>query len=264
MGNENPVLYERRGHVAYLTLNRPERLNAMSQGQAAALRQAWRTFRDDGDAWVAVITGAGNRAFCAGADVKELSARGASDESPPPFVALDMEPSLESGFDVFKPTIAAINGYCLAGGLEMALACDIRIAAEHAQFGLPEVTWSLIPGAGGTQRLPRTVPVGVAMDMILTAERIDAQAALRWGLVSRLVPAEELMPTALKLAETICTRGPLAVRAAKESILRGTNMSIEQGLGLEELFSRQVGRSEDAREGPRAFAEKRPPNFKGQ
>jgi E-phenylitaconyl-CoA hydratase len=211
---------------------------------------------------VAILTGAGERAFSAGNDLVHTAQAGRST------AAAGLPRNVPFGgntrrMETWKPSIAAINGYCLAGGLEMALACDIRIAAEHAQFGLPEVTWAIIPGAGGTQRLPRMVPVGVAMDMILTAERIDAQSASA-GLVSRLVPADRLMATAFQVAETICTRGPLAVRAAKESILRGLNMSIEQGLGLEELLSRHVGRSEDAREGPRAFAEKRKPVFKAQ
>lgn len=257
------ILFERRERIALITVNRPDRMNAINPQTSAELYDAWSTFRDDPDLWVAILTGAGDRAFSAGNDLVYTARSGRST------AAANLPRNVPFGgntrnMQTWKPTIAAINGYCLAGGLEMALGCDIRIAAEHAQFGLPEVTWAIIPGAGGTQRLPRAVPLAAAMDMILTAERIDAQAALRWGLISRLVSQDQLMPTALQVAETICTRGPLAVRAAKESILRGLNMSIEQGLGLEELLSRQVGRSEDAREGPRAFAEKRKPNFKGE
>ena len=258
------ILFERRDRIAIITINRPERMNAINPQTSAELFDAWSTFRDDPELWVAILTGAGDRAFSAGNDLVHTAqaGRGAT-------AAENLPRGVPFGgntrrIETWKPTIAAINGYCLAGGLEIALACDIRVAAEHAQFGLPEVTWALIPAAGGTQRLPRAVPLAVAMDMILTAERIDAQAALRWGLVSRLVPADQVMPEALRLAETICTRGPLAVRTAKESILRGLNMSIEQGLGLEELLGRQIARSEDAREGPRAFAEKRKPNYKGQ
>jgi E-phenylitaconyl-CoA hydratase len=257
------ILFERRDRIAIITINRPDRMNAINPQTSAELWDAWAAFRDDPELWVAVLTGAGERAFSAGNDLVHTAnaGRATAAASLPRGVPFGGN---TRGLETWKPTIAAINGYCLAGGLEMALGCDIRIAAEHAQFGLPEVTWAIIPGAGGTQRLPRAVPVGVALDMILTAERIDAQAALRWGLISRLVPQAQLMPTALQVAETICTRGPLAVRAAKESILRGLNMSIEQGLGLEMLFSQRVGRSEDAREGPRAFAEKRKPNFKGE
>lgn len=257
------IRFERRDRIAIITINRPDRMNAISPQTSIELYDAWSTFRDDPDLWVAVLTGAGDRAFSAGNDLVHTAQAGQATAA----ASLPRHVSFGGNtrrMDTWKPSIAAINGYCLAGGLEMALACDIRIAAEHAQFGLPEVTWAIIPGAGGTQRLPRSVPPGVALDMILTAERIDAQAALRWGLISRLTTLDDLMPAALRVAETICTRGPLAVRAAKESMLRGLNMSIEQGLGLEELLSRQVGQSEDAREGPRAFAEKRSPQYKGR
>ncbi len=268
MSDYENVLYEERGHVRIITINRPDRMNAINPETSAELHHAWNRFKDDAEGWVAILTGAGDRAFSAGND---LVATARASRGQGPDLTAEQRSRLRApfggntrGLELWKPTIAAINGYCLAGGLEMALGCDIRIAVEHAQFGLPEVTWAIIPGAGGTQRLPRAVPLAVAMDMILTAERIDAQAALRWGLISRLVPAAELMPTALKVAETICTRGPLAVRAAKESILRGLNVSIEQGLAMESMFSQRVGVSEDAREGPRAFAEKRVPSFKGQ
>jgi E-phenylitaconyl-CoA hydratase len=258
------ILYETRDRIAIITINRPDRMNAIDPGTSAELWDAWNRFKEDSNLWVAILTGAGERAFSAGNDLVH-SAR----SSAGPTAAASLPTGVPFGgntrrLENWKPTIAAINGYCLAGGLEMALACDIRIAAEHAQFGLPEVTWAIIPGAGGTQRLPRAVPLGVALDMILTAERIDAQAALRWGLISRLVPVQQLMPAALAVAETICTRGPLAVRAAKEAILRGQNMSIEHGLGLEELLSRQIGRTEDAKEGPLAFAEKRVPRYQGR
>ncbi len=268
MADYENVLYEERGHIRIITINRPDRMNAINPETSVELHHAWTRFKEDAEAWVAILTGAGDRAFSAGNDLV-ASARAGRSQAPAP--TPEQQARLRApfggntrGLELWKPTIAAINGYCLAGGLEMALGCDIRIAAEHAQFGLPEVTWAIIPGAGGTQRLPRAVPLAVAMDMILTAERIDAQAALRWGLISRLVPAAELMPAALKVAETICTRGPLAVRAAKESILRGLNVSIEQGLAMESMFSQRVGASDDSKEGPRAFAEKRTPNFKGQ
>lgn len=258
------ILFETRDRIAIITINRPDRMNAIDPQTSAELWDAWNRFKDDSELWVAILTGAGERAFSAGNDLVH-SARSSKGTT----AAANLPPGVPFGgntrrLELWKPTIAAINGFCLAGGLELALACDLRIAVEHAQFGLPEVTWAIIPGAGGTQRLPRAVPLGVAMDMILTAERIDAQAALRWGLISRLVKADQLMPTALAMAETLCTRGPLAVRAAKEAILRGQNMSIEHGLGLEELFSRQIGRTEDAKEGPRAFAEKRKPEYQGR
>ena len=259
------ILYEQRDRITIITINRPDRMNAINPETSGELEHAWQRFRDDNEAWVAILTGAGERAFSAGNDLVATAraSRGAEPSAAQLAAARAPFGGNTRGLELWKPTIAAINGFCLAGGLEMALACDIRIAAEHAQFGLPEVTWALIPGAGGTQRLPRNLPRAVAMDMILTAERIDAQAALRWGLVSRLVPGAEVMPTALKLAETICTRGPLAVRWAKESITRGLDMTVDQGLALESSFGRLIRGSEDAKEGPRAFAEKRTPNYTG-
>jgi E-phenylitaconyl-CoA hydratase len=268
MAEYQNVLYEERGRIRIITINRPDRMNAIDPRTSHELQNAWSRFRDDPEAWVAILTGAGDRAFSAGNDLVATAraGRGEGGEPTPEQRAMVRAPfgGNTRGLELWKPTIAAINGYCLAGGLEMALACDIRIAAEHAQFGLPETTWAIIPGAGGTQRLPRAVPVGVALDMILTAERIDAQAALRWGLISRLVSAADLMQTALQVAETICTRGPLAVRAAKESIMRGLNVGIEQGLAMESMFRREIGSSQDATEGPRAFAEKRTPKFMGR
>ncbi len=259
------ILYEARGRIRIVTINRPDRMNAINPETSAELQDAWNRFKDDNEAWVAILTGAGERAFSAGNDLV-ATARASRGEQSTAARAAARAPfgGNTRGLELWKPTIAAINGYCLAGGLEMALACDIRIAAEHAQFGLPETTWALIPGAGGTQRLPRALPLAVAMDVILTAERITAQDAFRWGLVSRLVAGAELMPLALRLAETICTRGPLAVRWAKEAMLRGKDMTLEQGLALEAGFGRLIAASEDAREGPRAFAEKRPPNFQGR
>lgn len=253
------ILYEKRDRIAIITINRPESMNAIDPQTSEELYDAWCDFRDDRELWVAILTGAGDRAFSAGNDLV-ATARGAG---------LPITRRVPFGgntrdFVTWKPTIAAINGYCLAGGLEIALACDIRIAAEHAQFGLPEVRWAIIPGAGGTQRLPRAIPLALAMEMILTGERIDAQRALQAGLVSRVVPADQLMPTALEIAQTICKRGPLAVRAAKESIMRGLDMTLQQGLDLEAMFAARVAASEDAREGPRAFAEKREPQFKGR
>ncbi len=171
---------------------------------------------------------------------------------------------ITSDFRCWKPIIAAINGYCLAGGLELALACDIRIAAEHAEFGLPEVTRAIIPGAGGTQRLPRVIPQAAAMQLLLTGGRFDAAWAQRFGLVTEVMPAGDLIDRALSIAGEICRNGPLAVRAVKEAALRGLEGTLAQGLDLEADLGRRVVRSEDAREGPRAFAEKRAPNYSGR
>jgi E-phenylitaconyl-CoA hydratase len=172
--------------------------------------------------------------------------------------------ALNRGLTVWKPIIAAINGYCLAGGLELALACDIRIAAEHARLGLTEVLRGIIPGGGGTQRLPRLVPFGVALQLMLTGEHIDAAEAHRIGLVNKVVPAARLMDEAVAMAERICQNAPLSTRAIKEAAYRGMNGSLEDGLRIEAFLSRIIRTTEDSREGPRAFAEKRPAQFRGR
>jgi enoyl-CoA hydratase/carnithine racemase len=257
------VLYETRNRVAYITLNRPEAMNALNTEVRQGISDSLRRFREDAEVWVAIITGAGDRAFCAGADLKEMSNTLSSEAASGSFnVPIPAGP----GGDVqtWKPIIAAINGYCLAGGLELALRCDLRVAAEHARFGLTEVSRGIIPGGGGTQRLPRAVPTALAMELIFTAKHITAEEAYRIGLINRVVPADQLMAAAEELADQINANAPLAVRASKEAIVRGLEMSLDDGLRLEGLLSRAVRLSEDAREGPRAFAEKRQANFQGR
>lgn len=260
------VLYERRRRLAIITLNRPEALNALNMSLRKELLDAFITFRDDPDAWVAIVTGSGDRAFSAGADLKEMSAGRQAEvrgEAVDPF----WEPervALNRGLTLWKPVIAAINGYCLAGGLELALACDMRIAVEHARFGLTEVLRGILPGGGGTQRLPRIVPFGIAMQMMLTGEHIDAAEAYRIGLVNKVVPAAKLLEEAEALAERICANAPLSTRAIKESAYRGSEAPLEEGLRIEALLSRILRTTEDSREGPKAFAEKRPAEFKGR
>jgi E-phenylitaconyl-CoA hydratase len=175
-----------------------------------------------------------------------------------------VRPMLVRGMEVWKPVIAAVNGYCLAGGLELALACDIRIAAEHATFALTEVRRGIIPGGGGTQRLPRTVPLGIALEMLFTGDPIDAHEAWRIGLVNRIVPAAELMSAAEALARRICQNAPLSVRAVKELAYRGRNLTLEEGLREELLMARAIRTTEDSKEGPLAFAKKREPEWKGR
>jgi enoyl-CoA hydratase/carnithine racemase len=258
------IRYEQDGRIVTVTLNRPEAMNAIDPETHLELVEAWVRFRDDPEAWVAVLTGAGDRAFCAGADLKKLipqafagGARGRDHND----YGLG---GLTRGLEVWKPIVAAVNGHALAGGLELALACDLRVAAEHATFGLTETRWAIMPGAGGTQRLPRAVPLARAMEMILTAEPIDAREALRLGLVNAVVPGPEVVPAARRLAEKLCQRGPLAVRAAKEAVLRGLSLPLADGLRLEAFLSATLRGTEDAAEGPRAFAEKRPPVFRGR
>jgi E-phenylitaconyl-CoA hydratase len=258
------VLYEQKDRIVTITINRPDAMNAIDPETQERLIEAWTRFRDDSEAWVAILTGAGEKSFSAGADLKKLiPAAFARDGGSPAGADLGLG-GITRGLEIWKPMIAAINGHCLAGGLEQALACDLRLASENATFGLTEVRWAIMPGAGGTQRLPRAVPLARAMEMILMAQTIDAQEALRMGLVNTVVPLAELMPTARRWAETICERGQLAVRAAKEAVLRGLTMPIADGLRVEALLSATLRGTEDAVEGPKAFAEKRKPNFRAR
>jgi len=257
------IIYEKKGSIAVITINRPERMNAIDPETSRELREAWSSFRDDNELRVAIFTGAGERAFSAGLDLVAVA------EAFTAGVVGGMQFGVPFGgitrdFEIFKPMIAAINGHCLAGGLEMALCCDIRIAAENATFGLMEVTRAIIPGAGGTQRLPRAIGLSKALELIITGTRIDAQTALRYGLVSQVVSLPELMPRAMEVAELICQNGPVAVRLAKEAACRGYDMTLEQGLALEAKLSDEVWRTEDSREGPVAFAQKRKPEYKGR
>lgn len=259
------VLYEKRGKIAYITLNRPEAMNALSREVFRLLREAWMGVRDDDEVWVAIITGAGDKAFCAGGDLKEISqAAQAARRAGRPRAGLAPDVIPMRGLEVWKPFIAAINGATLGGGLELAMACDIRIAVADAVFGLPEVKRSLLPGAGGTQRLPRLVPFGIALEMLLTGDPISAQEAYRLGLVNRVVPRSKLMPTAEALAHKITGNGPLAVRVAKEAAYRGLDMPMHKGLALERVLMRSLRQTEDAAEGPLAFAQKRTPVYKAK
>jgi len=242
-------------------------MNAIDPETSEELRKAWTDFRDDPNLWVGILTGAGEKAFSAGADLKTMIPMLSKLST---FERREREEKfpgmggITRGLNIWKPIIAAINGFCLAGGLEMALSCDLRVAAEHATFGLMEVSRGIIPGAGGTQRLPRMIPMAKAMEMILMAQRIDAQEALRLGLVNRVVPLAELMPTAMKMAETISQNAPLAVRSAKEAIIRGLSMTLEEGLRLESVLQSYLLKTEEAVEGPKAFAEKRKPQYKAK
>ena len=257
------VLFEKTGPLARVTINRPERMNACDFETYRLLGEAWREVNGDPEIRVAILTGAGERAFCAGSDVKSDyidsgSGRHAAERRD------DGAERLPGLVDVRKPVIAAINGHANGGGLEQALACDIRVAAEHAQFGLGEVRLGWLPGGGGTQRLPRMLPLGRALEMLYTGNRIDAAEALRLQLVDHVVPMAELMSKAEAIAHEICESAPLAVQRIKEVAYRGLDLPLQQGLRLEREGFRELMQTQDAVEGALAFAEKRPPRWSGK
>jgi len=252
--------YKKEDRVAFFTIDRPDALNALNMQVLQELHEAMLDFQSDDDVWVGILTGAGDKAFCAGADIKEAL----------PFLQENSEsmwafPNTHTRrMDIWKPLIAAINGFCLGGGLEVALGCDIRIAGEKARFGAPEVTLGLIPGDGGTQRLPRMIPSCKAAEMLFMGRHIDAQEAYRIGLVNIVVPVDQVMPTATEWAQNICKAAPLAVRAAKQAMLRGQEMPLEDGLRLEYMLNAYCTHTEDFAEGTQAFIEKRKAVFKGR
>ncbi len=268
---EPALTYEKRGHVAYVTLDRPEVRNAMNPELIVRLAEAWLDYAEDEDLRVAIVTGAGDRAFCAGADLGSLiplltGARSPQDDWDRRLAA-DLSlarTALLRDIPLYKPVISAVNGYCLAGGAEIVLGTDIRIAAEHATFGLTEVARGIIPAGGGVVRLPRQVPYCKAMEILLVGDSITAQEAHRTGLVNYVVPGPELMATAEEFADKIAANGPLAVRKIKEVVVRGSGLPLEELHRVENECVVEVMSSEDAREGPRAFVEKRPPQYKGR
>lgn len=255
------LLFDVTDHVATITFNRPEVMNAMDPETYEQLSAAWITVRDDPDIWAAIITGAGDKAFTSGADLKKPQS--ASDETWM-YWQTQAEPLLNRGLEVWKPVIAAVNGYCLAGGMTLMLATDIRIASEHATFGISEVKRAILPGNGGTQRTVRQLPYPIAMELLLTGDQIDATEAQRLGLINRVVPHEQLLATARDFADRICANGPLAVRAIKELAVRSQYMHIDDGLRMEYMMAKILSKTEDAVEGRQAFAEKRDPIYKGQ
>lgn len=250
---------EDRGGVVLITINRPEAANALTPAARDALEAALLAFDSNPAARVAVLTGKGDKSFCAGSDLKagvpeQAALAGVFDHANRPLMR---DPNLS------KPLIAAINGHALGGGLELALIADIRIAASHATLGLTEAAIGSMPGSGGTQRLPRLIGSGHAMLMALAGERISTDEALRWGLVSRVLPAAELLPAALALAERIAANAPLAVRAIRRAIIEGAAMPLAQGLLFERTLFNVLRNTADRAEGRAAFRERRPPVFKG-
>jgi enoyl-CoA hydratase/carnithine racemase len=254
------VQYTKEGRIAIFKIHRPEALGALNVEGMTELHNALLAFRDDDQLWVGIITGSGDKAFSAGVDIKDYL----------PLVKKttvkkwQRPTGIMRGLDIWKPLIAACNGLTLGGGLEICLACDLIIASENAKFGLPEVKVGICPGGGGTQRLPRVIPIRLAAEMLFTGKTIDAGEAYRIGLVNKIVPLEQLMTEAMKMAERICEAAPLAVRSAKECMVRGMNMSLIEGLQLEDDFQTYIMSTKDFEEGLRAFREKRRPKFKGK
>lgn len=254
------ILVERRERVAIITINRPEKRNALNIQTRAEGAAALDELRADDNVRVVIITGAGDKAFIAGADIAEFKERTAITQR-----EVMLERGLFNAFDTFpKPVIAMVNGYCLGGGCEVALACDIRIASENASFGQPEINLGIIPGGGGTQRLPRLVGEGKAMEMILSGEIINAQEAFRLGIVNHVVPADQLEAKTMEVANRIAEKSPIALRLAKEAVKLASRSNLDEGLRREvDLFALCFS-SEDKDEGVSAFLEKRKPEFKGK
>ncbi len=257
------ALYEKRDHIAYVTVNRPEVLNALHAAANEELSEIWNDFDADPNLWVAILTGAGDRAFSAGNDLKATAAIDRGQSSGPRRPAKGGFGGITSRYDLWKPVIGAVNGWAMGGGCEMALACDILVAAENAQFGLPEPRVGLVAGAGGMHRLPRQIPLKIAMGMMLTAKPISAARAYELGLVNDVVPLPDLMPTAERWAREIMECAPFAVRGSKEAAMRGLDLPLETAIARPYANIQMHMASEDRVEGPRAFAEKRPPQWKG-
>lgn len=254
------LLYQKDVHIATFTINRAEAFNALDPETLRELGEALEDFRRDEQCWVGIVTGAGDRAFCAGADIRKMLPFLKENRGKPWL----MPTTLWRNFELWKPMIAAVNGAALGGGLELALACDLRVAAENASFGAPEVKLGLIPGWGGTQRLIRAIPFARAAEMLFTGQPIDAQEAFRIGLVNKVVPLKDVVPAARDLASKLCEVGPLGLRAAKEAIVRGASVPLEEGLRLELKFFEALLFTEDVDEAVKAFAEKRKTQFKGK
>ncbi len=254
------ALYEKDGHIATITMNRPAVLNAIHPPATLELSAIWDDALADDNVWVIVLTGAGEKAFSAGNDLKYTAEKG-----------LPTGPRPRGGFggltdrtDILKPTIAAVNGFALGGGFEMALACDLIIAAESARLGLPEPRVGLAAAAGGVHRLPRQMPMKIALGYMLTGRHMTAQEAHRWGIVNEVVPLQELMPAVRRWTDAILECAPLSVRATKQCAMMGAGLTLDEAFARSYPALKQMLRSEDAKEGPRAFAQKRKPNWQGR
>lgn len=268
-----PIHYELGDdHVAWITIDRPEARNSLDLEHFAQLRRAWERFDAEDDAWVAIVTGVGD-AFCTGADLKtyipEVTRlqRQIAEQQVEEINGYRLDDGVKAvlrGVSIYKPIVAAVNGVCVAGGMEMLGGCDLRVAVPEASFGVMEPKRGLFAGGGTTVRLPRQIPFPAAMELLLCADRISAEQALSIGLVNAVVPAGELRAAAERYAHRITANSPLAVRKTKESVLRGLATDMKQAYRIESEIAKEVFSSEDAKEGPAAFAEKRPPRWTGR
>ena len=265
------LIYEKKDGIAYITFNRPEAHNAIDPEMAVQLADTWVDFKEDKSLRCALVTGAGDQAFCAGMDLKKAmplitGAREPVTEADRRFKAEreHMEKFTLRDFDIYKPIIAAVNGLVVAAGFELLLNTDIRVASENAIFGFQEVKWSLFPQGGSTVRLWRQIPFVNAMEMLLTGEMIDAREAYRLGIVNRVVPPDKVMEEAERVATIIAKNGPMAVSGTKQSVLRSMGLPVRAGLAIEQTIGDRIWPSEDAQEGLRAFRENREPRYTGK
>lgn len=257
------ITYEQREHVARVTIRRPEVLNALNMDAHCELHQAWSQFEADDTAWVAILTGEGEKAFCAGADLKEASQKASSQQ-----YWMTLKPGgfggLTERFGMVKPVIAAVNGYAMGGGFEMALACDVVVAAEHARFALPEPRVGVMASDGGVHRIVRQLPLKIGMGLLLTGRQLTAAEAYAWGLVNAVVPSTKLLDEAEAWANDIVACAPLAVRASKQAAMAGLDLPLADAVNRRYDGLLRWANAEDTLEGPRAFAEKRKPQWKGR
>ena len=266
MPDTPPVLLEADDRIATITLNRPQAMNALDPESVAALRDIWARVNDDPGIWVAILTGAGDSAFCSGSDLKKTIPQ--QPGAPGRDIADVFQPggrgSLDDGIQVWKPIIAAVDGYCLGAGLTLLSVTDFRIASHTSVFGLPEVRRGIFPTLGATHRLYRQLPHAIAMELILYGDNLSAQQALQYGLINRVVDSNQVMPLAREAAQRFTAGAPLTQRAIKESVIRGHGLPLEDAIRLESMLAFATRQTEDAAEGPKAFAEKRDPVYKGR
>jgi len=265
------LIYEKRNGIAYLTLNRPEARNAVDPELAVELAEAWEDYRADDGVRCAIVTGSGDKSFCAGADLGKLIPLFTGAKSPESEAdkKIQKDPSLSSrallrDFELNKPVIAAINGFAIAGGMELLYSTDIRIACPEAKFGLQEAKWAIFPAGGSSVHLPRQIPYAKAMEILLSGELMDAEDALRYGFINRVVPRDRVMEEAERWASIISKNGPVAVSAIKKAVLLNSGLPLEEGLAKETELAMPVFMTRDAQEGPKAFKEKREPKYIGK